>query len=857
MSSASRSLPDSRGASRERDRLEALLRLSEASDEAQRLAALALSLATFPQMAGSAMLFSDDGETRTVAHGTYGFALRDDSAELRRLFLHAIAPFALQRTFFVPKDRTRALAGVSSVHADSAVLFVPLQHGDETLGMFTLNVEHQPDEERVAHICTFADVVGAMIAAGREGDITRHRLRQGRILELVTKRLHATNERQEPLKAVGRAVKEAFDAGSVTIHSSGAAERGADTAKMRSEELRRAFSGIPCRAHGHTFLPLTEGGKVTAVLELGFEDAHVEGDIDPAALRGAALQASTALINVRAHERQRQRILRAESLEKIVRILRDTQYVDEVLMVFVVTASHELRVDCHVYACEGNALLRRATRTPHLEREMPIERLDREPLEPSLQAQGVSDAALLTRKSRDAIFGSDPGVVVPLNIDGKVWGLLTIGGGELNTLWSGEDRDAFVRGLALHLEIALTNALAFEREARRAQERECLAGAARSMLAYAQVGPLVSGMCCTATDLVGADCAVAMRWNGERYERLGEFERIPDALSNLAFPLDSHLAFEASRTDERRQLRIIEGSGFAAIPLCVAETSENGETETLLVIGHAKERRFNRDDLRILHELGALLTLALRNSDLIEQTQGANRALHESNSFKDDLLAMLAHDFKAPLTVILGYCELLLETPRTDREELEMIAGQARRLVRLSDDALVLARSQAEGFSLARTMVDLREFVADAAGDFGADGDRLKLELGDEPVFVEIDLERFRHVLNNLFSNALKYSKEQVRVEVSRVDGYASLAVRDRGIGIPSAEVATLFGRFRRASNARRGSVDGSGIGLYVSRKIVDVHGGSIAVESVENEGSSFTVALPLATTPSPAPTAS
>jgi signal transduction histidine kinase len=102
-------------------------------------------------------------------------------------------------------------------------------------------------------------------------------------------------------------------------------------------------------------------------------------------------------------------------------------------------------------------------------------------------------------------------------------------------------------------------------------------------------------------------------------------------------------------------------------------------------------------------------------------------------------------------------------------------------------------------------------------------------------------------VIDNLVSNALKYSTEEVEVAVSQENQNVVISVIDRGIGIPREELGSLFTRFGRASNARNKGISGSGIGLYVARKIVEVHQGSIAVESQENEGSTFIVTLPVA----------
>ena len=167
--------------------------------------------------------------------------------------------------------------------------------------------------------------------------------------------------------------------------------------------------------------------------------------------------------------------------------------------------------------------------------------------------------------------------------------------------------------------------------------------------------------------------------------------------------------------------------------------------------------------------------------------------------------------------------------------------------MRLSDDAVALAQTQAAGFSLDRSVLDLREVVSESVKARNRAEDRIRFESPARPVPVSLDPGRFNHVLDNLLMNALKYSDGEVLVRVSHGEENASIAVTDRGIGIPKEELGEVFTRFGRASNARRKGVSGSGVGLYVSRKIVEVHGGSISVASAEGRGSTFTISLPLA----------
>jgi len=303
--------------------------------------------------------------------------------------------------------------------------------------------------------------------------------------------------------------------------------------------------------------------------------------------------------------------------------------------------------------------------------------------------------------------------------------------------------------------------------------------------------------------------------------------------------------------EERRVQRLIENDGFAMAPLLHANADASDDSvDAFLLVGKTGEERFGREQLRLLQEVGALLALALRNLELYSNSEAANRALHESNQFKDDLLAMLAHDFRGPLTVIEGYCELLLETAETRSEEIETIYGQAKRLVRLAEDALALAQSQGESFALDKASMDFAGYVATSVDEIAPNNPRIQIAPGGEGISVELDGARFRHVLDNLISNALKYSGDEITIRVGKDGAHALLEVSDHGIGVPEADLSTVFSRFGRGSNARNRGIAGSGIGLYVAKKIVEAHRGNIRVRSKENEGSTFTVELPLLPTP-------
>lgn len=813
----------------------------------------------------------------TEPEGAPSFALRDGSAELRRLFLHALARFGERSVSFVPRDQQRAFVGVSATIGERDLLFAPLIAGGRTLGVVALLLDGDPDEEERIELAAFCNVATRMMDTERALAAARRQSRDSQLLAMVNERLHKSLDRRDVLFGIVEGVRAAFSADRCFVYERmpdgehaivvAAAVHGAATGAPKravalDADLRKVFGGLTVRrdewdgssdiygsgARSAMALPFVVDGRVEDALVLSFDRSRGFDDADIAALRSLAFHVGLALSNARLYERERARRSQAESLERVVRILRDTQYVDEVVLVFVVTVSHELPLDCAAYALDGESLVRRALRIREPRGFEPAMSIERSILEPFLVVDEPSDSSLLPRMARDALFDGRDGVIIPLRLEGALWGCFVVRSVEGGLDWPAEERATFFRTLGSHFEIALANAHAYERELRRAQEREMLAEAARSILSHTAIGSLADVMSRLAGALVHAERSCVLRWNGERYALVGSFgEGVEETIEQSGIDL-VHRAerFATLVTDERRVQRLIDGPGYVVIPL-TQTAAEGGEAiDAFLLVGRSGGERFSRDELRIMQELGALLSLALRNLELYEAMGLANRALQESSSFKDDLLAMLAHDFKGPLQVILGYCELLLEDDEGHRDEIDTVYSQTKRLVRLSEDALVLAQTQSEGFSLARTVVDVGSFVAECCEATAPNNPRLVVEVPPERIPVELDPHRFRHVIDNLVSNALKYSTDEVEVVVRKVDDRALIEVTDRGIGIPEAEQGALFTRFGRASNARDKGISGSGIGLYVARKIVEVHRGSVSLRSKENEGSTFVVSLPI-----------
>jgi len=224
---------------------------------------------------------------------------------------------------------------------------------------------------------------------------------------------------------------------------------------------------------------------------------------------------------------------------------------------------------------------------------------------------------------------------------------------------------------------------------------------------------------------------------------------------------------------------------------------------------------------------------------------------------RDNLLAIAAHEFKTPLTTVIG-CTQTLQIraaregylPKRDQDALRVIAGQAKRLHALIDSVLNLARLHNGQAQIARQMVDLAGLARRVVDDAGLmeTGHILEFRGPDTPVVITGDRVRLEQVLQNLLDNAVKYSPAGgvITVGVERRNVQAVLSVSDQGIGIPEEARARLFDRFYRASNIDRRQTQGVGIGLSIVIEIVALHGGVVEIDSAEGRGSTFTVRLPL-----------
>ncbi len=264
-----------------------------------------------------------------------------------------------------------------------------------------------------------------------------------------------------------------------------------------------------------------------------------------------------------------------------------------------------------------------------------------------------------------------------------------------------------------------------------------------------------------------------------------------------------------------------------------------------------RSRRWVSSEIELAEAVAAQAAIAVQHARLYQKTKQQAERLLALDRQKTEFFQNISHEFRTPLTLMMGPLEAAANSETGLPPEQAAIAlRNSRRLLRMVNQLLDLHRLDAGKMQPRFRPCKLENLLQQIIDAFQPYCERKGLHLNanlQECPSVYIDLEKFDKVLYNLFSNAMKFTASggNITVSVKHVGGYCLIQIADTGIGIPPDQIPYLFDRFRQGDSATDRAYEGSGLGLAVAKELVELHGGQITVDSVEQEGSTFTIWLP------------
>jgi signal transduction histidine kinase len=283
-----------------------------------------------------------------------------------------------------------------------------------------------------------------------------------------------------------------------------------------------------------------------------------------------------------------------------------------------------------------------------------------------------------------------------------------------------------------------------------------------------------------------------------------------------------------------------------------------------LALGTKKKRIFTQDDLDLLFSIGNVIGIAIENARLYKESTGNVQKLQKAyeelqilDRMKDEFISNVSHELKTPLVSIKGYGELLYDEKLVERLDeqkkcLEAIIRNANRLTRLINSILLVSRLQAGKIEFRFEPLDLDKTVQTCVRDFKSIMDKKHIIFEKnipEISRIEGDKDKFVEVINNLLDNAIKFTPEGGKISIKAWDEAQNvhIIVSDNGIGIPADIIPKLFARFYQVDASTARKYGGTGIGLYITKNIIDAFRGKIWIESEVGKGTMVHILLPVA----------
>ena len=481
---------------------------------------------------------------------------------------------------------------------------------------------------------------------------------------------------------------------------------------------------------------------------------------------------------------------------------------------------------------------------------------------------GRDDVPPGLKRGRQAIgFGS--ALFAPLLLEGRALGVLWVG----RTVQApfSDKQIGMLKTFADQAVIAIENARLFN-ETKEALEQQTAISEILRVISSSptDVQPVLDAIAERAAHLCDASAASMHLTDGDTLRHLASKGPSPDPVSSVdALPINrDSISGRALLDRETIQVRDMQAEG-TEYPLSheiavrlghrtvvVTPLYREGKAFGTILLRRADVRPFSEREIGLLRTFGDQAAIALENVRLFREIQDKSRQLETANQHKSEFLANMSHELRTPLNAIIGFSEVLLERlfgEINDKQDdyLKDIHSSGRHLLTLINDILDLSKVEAGRMELELSTFDLSAAISNAMTLVRERAQRHGIVLGQEvdPDLGELvaDERKFKQILLNLLSNAVKFTPDGGRIDVSaRADGdNVVVAVHDTGIGIAPEDHAAVFEEFRQVGRNYTNKQEGTGLGLALTRKFVELHGGTIRVESQPGQGSTFTFTLP------------
>jgi signal transduction histidine kinase/putative methionine-R-sulfoxide reductase with GAF domain len=628
-------------------------------------------------------------------------------------------------------------------------------------------------------------------------------------------------------------------------------------------------------------VPLMRDDRPIGAIGVGRPNPGPFGQQEIAILRTFADQAVIAIENVRLFNETKEALEQQTAVAEILRVISSSP--SDVQPVLDAIADRAARLcdasAASMYLLEGNALRHLASRGPSPD---PVNHVETLPLD----RNSVSGRAFLERRAIQvddmlAEGAEYPGsfalarrfdhrtvLVIPLLREGQPFGTILLRRREVRPF--GERERALLQTFGDQAAIALENVRLFN-ETNEALEQqrasgEVLAAISNSIADTAPVFETILSSCerlfagkIAVIDLIGDDGLVHLgAYHGPRLDEVRRlYPHTADASSATGAAVATrgivhYPRFELAPELARRAFEVFGIRAAIGAPMI-------WENQGIGAIWVARDRSgpFSDKEIALLRTFADQAVIAIQNARLFREIEDKSRQLEIANKHKSEFLASMSHELRTPLNAIIGFSEVLLErlfgeVNAKQDDYLKDIHSSGKHLLSLINDILDLSKVEAGRMELEPSRVDLDAAIGNALALIRERAQHHAITLGKDVDAalgtIVADERKLKQILLNLLSNAVKFTPDGGRIDVlaRRVGDVAEIAVRDTGIGIAPEDQAAVFEEFRQVGTDRLRRQEGTGLGLALARRFVELHGGTLRVDSRLGEGATFTFTLPL-----------